>query len=120
MITPESTSPRPPPTANTAETAPTATLTFSAGNSSLMIAKLSGKTAAPVPWRIRQPMSTAMFGAKIAATLPVKKIRRLMRSTRSFPYWSPSRPSSGVATEAESRNPVSSHVAQAVVVSNSR
>ncbi len=119
MITPESASPRPPPTPNTAEIAPIAVPTFSGGNSSLMIANASGKTAAPQPWRIRHPIRAPMFHAKIAQTLPVRKIEREITSIRSLPYWSPSLPKSGVATEAESRKPVSSHADQAAVVSNS-
>jgi hypothetical protein len=42
--------PEPAAHAETAETTPTATLTFSHGNSSLTIEKLSGKTASPAPW----------------------------------------------------------------------
>jgi hypothetical protein len=118
-ISPERTRPSPPPTANTDETAPTATPTFSGGNSSLMIEKLSGNTAAPVPCSTRHAIKTPTFGAKIAATLPRKKMPRLITSNRSLPCWSPSFPSSGVVTDAESRNPVSSHVAHAVLVSNS-
>jgi hypothetical protein len=47
-------------------------------------------------------------------------MQRLIRSIRSLPCWSPSLPKSGVATEAESRKPVSNHADQAAVVSNSR
>ena len=43
-----------------------------------------------------------------------------MTSIRSLPCWSPSLPSSGVATEALSKKIVSTHVAHACVVSNSR
>ena len=118
-ISPERTSPRPPPTPNTAETTPTATLTFSRGNSSLMIEKLSGKTAPPAPWRMRQAISEEMSHAKAAPMLPRKKMPSEMTSSRSLPYWSPSLPSTGVATDAERRKPVSSHVAQVVVVPNS-
>src|SRR6266540_1298152 len=119
-INPASTSPSPPPTPKTAETTPTATPIFSGGNSSLMIENESGNTAPPAPCTIRHAISTQMFGAKIAAAEPMKKTPRLIRSSRSLPYWSPSFPSSGVSTDAESRNPVSSHVAHPVVVSNSR
>ena len=116
---PERTRPSPPPTARTDETMPTPTPTFSGGNSSLMIAKLSGKTAPPVPCTMRKPISTQMFGATAAPRQPTKKMPRAITSSRSFPYWSPSLPSSGVATEADSRKPVSSQVAQPVVVCSS-
>ncbi len=120
MITPERARPRPPPTPKTAETTPIPVPTLSGGNSSLMIEKESGKTAAPQPWMIRQAISAPMCHAKIAAMLPARKMLRLITSIRSFPCWSPSLPNSGVATDAESRKPVSSHAAQAALVSNSR
>ena len=85
-----------------------------------MIEKLSGKTAPPVPWIIRNAISTQMFGASTAPRHPTKKIPRAITSRRSLPCWSPSLPSRGVATEALSRKPVSSHVAQPVVVCRSR
>ena len=119
MMIPERTRPSPPPIANTAETVPTATPTLSSGNSSLMIAKLSGKTAPPVPCTMRNPIRNQMFGARAAPTQPTKKMPRLIRSSRSLPYWSPSLPSSGVATDAVSRNPVRSQVTQPVVVCRS-
>ena len=53
------------------------------------------------------------------AEQPTQEDAEAMTSSRSLPYWSPSFPSSGVATDAKSRKPVSSQVAQAVVVSNS-
>src|SRR5215207_3171798 len=114
-ITPESTIPRPPPTPNTAERSPIATFTRSAGNSSRMIAKLSGKSAPPAPERIRNAISDQMFQAAAAPMQPARKRPRLTSSIRSLPYWSPSRPRIGVATAAETRKPVSTHVAQAVV-----
>ena len=61
-----------------------------------------------------------MFHAKIAATQPTKKTSRLTSRKRSLPYWSPSLPSTGVATAETSRNAVKSHVAQAVDVCRSR
>ena len=48
-ITPESTSPSPPPTPNTAESSPMPTFIRSGGNSSRMIPKLRGNTAPPAP-----------------------------------------------------------------------
>ena len=91
----------------------------SAGNSSLMIAKLSGKTAPPAPWITRHAISEPMFHAKIPPIDPSRKMLRLITSSRSFPYWSPSLPRIGVRTEALRRNAVRSQVAQAVVVSRS-
>jgi hypothetical protein len=84
-----------------------------------MIANESGKTAPPKPWRQRHAISDHTFHAKIAATQPTKKTARLITSRRSFPYWSPSFPSIGVATADTSRNPVRNHVAHAVVVCRS-
>ena len=49
-----------------------------------------------------------------------RRRRRLTSRKRSLPYWSPSLPSTGVATAETSRNAVKSHVAQAVVVCRSR
>jgi hypothetical protein len=84
-----------------------------------MIAKLSGNTAPPAPWITRHAISEPMFHAKIPPIEPSRKIPRLITSSRSLPYWSPSLPSSGVNTDALSRNAVSSQVAQPVVVSRS-
>jgi hypothetical protein len=61
-----------------------------------------------------------MFHAKMPPIDPSRKMPRLITSSRSLPYWSPSFPRSGVSTEALSRKAVSSHVAQAVEVWRSR
>ena len=66
-ITPERTIPKPPPMPQTAESRPIPTLTFSAGNSSRMIAKLSGKSAPPAPETTRKAISDQMFHANAAA-----------------------------------------------------
>src|SRR5947209_3691502 len=116
---PDSTRPSPPPTPSTAETSPTPEPTFSRGNSSNTIANESGKTAPPNPWIARNAISDQMFHAKIAATQPIRNTIRLISRNRSLPYWSPSLPRIGVATAETSRNAVSSHVAQAVVVCRS-
>ena len=112
--------PKPPPTPKTAEMSPIPTVTFSRGNSSLMIPKLSGKIAPPAPCTARNAISDQMFHAKIAATQPTKNTARLITSSRSLPYWSPSLPSTGVATDATSRKTVSTHVTHVVVVCRSR
>ncbi len=84
-----------------------------------MIAKLSGKTAPPTPCSARHAISVQMLPANDAPTQPTKNTERLISSTRSLPYWSPSLPSSGVQTAEVSRNAVKSQAAQAVVVCRS-
>ena len=118
-ITPERTIPKPPPTPNTAESRPIPTLTFSGGNSSRMIAKLSGKSAPPAPETTRNAISDQMFHANAAPRQPARKSPRLTSSIRSLPNWSPSLPRIGVVTAAETRNPVSTHVVHAVLAPNS-
>ncbi len=118
-ITPESTIPNPPPTPKTAESRPIPTFIFSGGNSSRMIAKLSGKSAPPAPERTRNAISDQMSHASAAPMQPARKSPRLTSSSRSLPNWSPSRPRRGVATAAETRKPVSTQVVQAVLVPNS-
>ena len=80
-----------------------ATLCRSGGNSSRMIAKLSGKTAPPTPCTARHAISEATFHAKMAPSDPTRKIARAMIIIRTLPCWSPSRPMIGVATEPVSR-----------------
>ena len=84
-----------------------------------MIPKLSGKTAPPAPETARKAISDPMFRATAQPIAADEEDARLITSSRSLPYWSPSLPSSGVATEATSRNTVSTHVTQVVVVSSS-
>ena len=84
-ITPDRTIPKPPPTPNTAESRPIPTLTFSAGNSSRMIAKLSGKSAPPAPETMRNAISDQMSHAAAAPRQPTRKSPRLISSSRSFP-----------------------------------
>jgi hypothetical protein len=81
-----------------------------------MIAKLSGKTAPPAPWMTRHTIREPMLQAKIPTIDPIRKMPSEITSSRSLPYWSPSLPSSGVSTDALSRNAVSSQVTQAVEV----
>ena len=61
-----------------------------------------------------------MFQAAAAPMEPTKNSASEMTSSRSFPYWSPSLPRTGVATEATSRKTVSTQVTQVVVVCSSR
>ena len=84
-----------------------------------MIAKLSGKTAPPVPCTIRKAISAQMFHAAAAPMQPTRKITRLIISSRSLPCWSPSFPISGVSTAELSRKPVKIQVDQVVVVCRS-
>ncbi len=112
--------PNPLPTPNTADISPIPTFTFSGGNSSRMIAKLSGKSAAPAPATARNAISDQMLHAVDAPRHPSTKSVRATCSIRALPYWSPSRPRIGVMTAPETRNAVTTHVAHAVVVPNSR
>ena len=57
-----------------------------------------------------------MFQAAAAPTEPMKKSASEITSSRSFPYWSPSLPRIGVATDATSRKTVRTQVTQVVVV----
>ena len=60
-----------------------------------------------------------MFQANDASTQPTNRASRLSTSSRSFPYWSPSFPISGVVTAATSMKPVSTHVTHVVEVCRS-
>ena len=102
---PEPTSPSPPPTPNTDDMTPTATPTRSAGNSSRMIPKASGKTAAPVPCSTRQATSHPRESPAAAAREPRPNTSRQTTSSRRLPYMSPSLPSSGVSTELKAGSP---------------
>ena len=117
-ISPESTIPKPPPTPQTAESRPIPTFTLSAGNSSRMIAKLSGKSAPPAPETTRNAISDQRLQANEAATQPARKSPRLISSSRSLPNWSPRRPRIGVSTAPETRKPVRIQVVQAVLEPN--
>src|SRR5436190_14643656 len=119
-IRPDKTIPKPPPTPKTAEIRPIPTPTLSGGNSSRMIPKLSGNTAAPRPWKARKKISTQMFQAAAAPAQPTKNSASEITSSRSLPYWSPSLPRIGVDTEATSSSAVSTQVTQVVVVCSSR
>ena len=61
-----------------------------------------------------------MFQATAQPMQPRRKISSEIASRRSLPYWSPSRPTIGVATDATSRNTVSTQVAQVVDVCSER
>ena len=118
-INPASTRPKPPPTPKTAESNPTPTFIFAGGNSSRMIPKLRGNTAAPAPEAPRKPISAQMFQASAHPTVPRKNSMRLTTRIRSLPNRSPSLPRMGVNTAAVSRKPVNTHVTHVVVASSS-
>ena len=66
------------------------------------------EAAPPTPCSARQAISAQMLPANDAPTQPTKNTERLISSTRSLPYWSPSLPSSGVETAEVSRKAVKS------------
>jgi hypothetical protein len=61
-----------------------------------------------------------MFHATAQPRQPTRNTTSEIASSRSLPYWSPSLPRIGVATQPTSRNTVSTHVAHVVDVCNSR
>ena len=84
-ISPEMTSPSPPPTPNTAERSPIPTFIRSGGNSSRMMPKLSGKTAPAAPETMRNRISVQMSGAAAQPMQPIRKATSDRTSSRSLP-----------------------------------
>ena len=119
-IGPATTMPVPSPTAPSEATTLRPPLTCSRGNSSRMMPNESGTTPPPTPWMMRATISHPMLGANAATKDPVAKAPREATRTSLFPRASPSRPSSGVQIEAESKYAVSTHVAVAWLVWNAR
>ena len=107
---PARTIPAPPPTAVMAATTPTPVATRSWGNSSRMMPKARGRTAAPMPWMARATMSTTMDCASPASADPTARARRVTTSIRSLPTMSPTRPRMGVKTDADSKKTVTTQV----------
>ena len=107
----------PPPMPNTALMTPMPTGTRSAGNVSRTMPNESGNTAPATPWMTRPAIRTSIEEARPATTDPAANVTRTAVSTRPLPNRSPRRPSSGVATDAERRKPVKTHVAVEVSVS---
>ncbi len=71
-----------------------------------MIEKASGKMPPPTPW-ITRPTSMRVSDEAIAETkVPIPSRASTIRSSRSLPYMSPSRPMMGVVTEALKRKAV--------------
>ncbi len=118
-ITPLSTSPAPPPIPNVAEISPMPVETRSGGNSSRMIPKASGNTAAAMPWIARPAIRTSIECESAQTSEPSAKTESAITSMRSLPNMSPSRPRIGVETEAVRRNPVSTKVTVVVEVPSS-
>ena len=81
-----------------------------------MIPNESGKMAPPAPWMARPAISTPIECESAQTSEPKPKIIRVMTSSRSLPNMSPSRPTTGVAIEADSRYPVRAKVTSVVVV----
>ena len=88
---------------------PIAPGTRSRGNSSRMMPNASGKTAPPRPWRTRAAIMTPIELVSAATSEPAESAASTMTSMRSFPNMSPSRPSTGVATDALRRYAVKIH-----------
>ena len=110
--------PRPAPTAVSDARAPTAPVTFSAGNSSRMIPNATGIIPPPIPWITRATIMTPIDDATAASSEPTASAISVATKTRSLPIMSPSRPRIGVMIDADSRYAVSTHVAAACVVCN--
>ncbi len=99
---------------------PIATGTRSRGNASRTRPNASGKVAAPRPCTARPAISSPMDGASAQSSVPRANNARLISSSRRFPNMSPRRPSSPVATDADSRNALSTQVAVVVGAASSR
>ena len=79
-----------------------------------------GITPPPTPWTVRATISHPMLSESAAISEPTDSATRVRTSIRFLPTTSPSRPSSGVETDAESRYAVSTQVTVVWLVSNSR
>src|SRR4051812_15008278 len=79
----------------------------------------SGKTPPAAPCRTRPAITTSILGASALITPPAENSSSTVIRTRPLPNRSPSLPAIGVAIDALSRKPVSSHDTADGVVSNS-
>ena len=109
-MSPPTTRPRPPPTPRMADISPMLPATRPAGNSSRTMENDSGKMPPATPWMMRATIRTASELDTAASRVPAARISSVHTSRRFLPCMSPSLPMIAVPTEAESRNPVSSHV----------
>ena len=75
-----------------------------------MIPNVSGSTPPPIPWIARAAIRTPMVGAIAARKEPTASAPSAKTSIRSLPTLSPTRPTIGVHTDADSRYAVSTHV----------
>jgi hypothetical protein len=75
------------------------------GNSSRVIPKASGKTAAAVPCTARPAISISIECDIAQTTDPAAKTTSELTSIRSLPNMSPSRPTIGVETDAGAGTP---------------
>ncbi len=100
---PAATMPTPPPAAITADKLLMLPGTWDASNSSRMMPKDSGNSAPPMPWTTRAMIRTPMLGASAATRQPASTASRTATRVRFLPTRSPTRPSIGVKTEADSR-----------------
>src|SRR5215213_645267 len=116
-ITPESGSPMPAPMPRIALTSPRPLATLSGGNVSRMIPNASGNTPPATPWITRPRISNAIECARAHTTPPTENSSSTSVRTRPLPYTSPSLPTIGVETEADSRKPLRIHDAAAGLAS---
>ena len=79
-------------------------------NSSRMIPNDRGSTPPPAPCTTRARIIQATLGARAAISEPMESSTRQSTSIRVLPTTSPTRPSSGVQIEADSRYAVSTQV----------
>jgi hypothetical protein len=93
--------------------------TRSGGNSSLMIPKESGKTAAASPCTARPAISIPIECDSAQMTEPNPNTTSEPTSIRSLPNMSPRRPTIGVATDAVSRKAVKTNDTPVVDVPSS-
>ncbi len=85
-----------------------------------MIPNVSGSTPPPMPWIARAAIRTPMVGATAARNEPTASAPSATTSIRSLPTLSPTRPTIGVNTDADSRYAVSTQVTVAWSVSRPR
>ncbi len=97
------TSDSPLPNARVLLTSAMAPCIFLAGTSSRMIDRPSGKIAVAEPWSARATISRVSEVVLAASTEPATITTSTAIRVRFLPYWSPTRPSSGVKTAADSR-----------------
>ena len=107
---PPTTRPKPPPIPRMADISPMLPGTRSRGNSSRMTENDSGKMPPATPWMTRATIRTPSELAAPPRAVPAASTSSVPTSSGRLPCMSPSLPMIAVPTEADSRNPVSSHV----------